>query len=133
MRMARIEDFQKRIYGLYQLDWMQQHGWTILDMISSMQELILDNETIDSVDDIFFQVLQIFEDDYGFKGTSEIYDNEDEFFAEDGLYHEKEYILGLCSRIDGGMKLYEDYSNSMGITQKESVLDIVEFKYAMAE
>lgn len=119
MEITQIEVLKKRLYGLYQLDWMQQHGWTITDIFSSLQELIIEDSMADSLEDMFSIALRFFQEDYGFKGTSEIYDSEEEFFSKNGLYNEKEYIHCLCSGIDGGMKLYEDYSNSLKDVQKE--------------
>lgn len=109
-----VTKMRQRLYELYQLDWMQRHGFSVQDIINGMadiQDCDLSNldeddsvglEDIDRVDDMYSE----FVNDCGFGGGS-MWVCYDEFIGSE--YREQDYIKELCDVVPDGTELYDLY------------------------
>ena len=110
------EEMKKRLYEIYQLDWVARHGYSLADIMHSMDELIHDDHIRDTEDGMQADIVAIFdewEDEHGFRGGS-IWVCFDEFCMTEL------YDFGYMQRLakvgdqwgDGGLvEAYQDFIN----------------------
>ena len=86
-----------RAYNLYQLDWMQRHDCSIMDIIYGMSDVIQGNDVVDA--------FYTWESDIGFQGSC--YASYEEFLECE--YLEEDYIKELFDVTPNGPYLYGQY------------------------
>lgn len=101
-----------KIYHLYQLDWMQRHGFSLDDLVAQLTALQredlanVDPDDIISVTDLpEVSALWCEFDQNGFNG--ELYESYSGFMTCE--YLEQDYIKELCDVSPDGKALYEAY------------------------
>jgi hypothetical protein len=102
-----IETMRKRLYEIYQLDWMQRHDCSIQDIIDGMADAQgCGIQTLDDVEEVnnVYDLYSIFQAG-GFKGS--IWVCYAEFMCIE--YLEQDYIKELCDVVSDGNELYSVY------------------------
>lgn len=93
-----IEEIRRRIYHLYQLDWLAQNGHSIYDALhyvgKEMYEIMIDLNEIQDFQSLLDEAIERFEGDVGFNGS--LYVCYDEFLGCE--YLDSEYILFLIEQ-----------------------------------
>ncbi len=87
----------KELYHMYQLNWMTTHGYSLDDIMKSMDTLNHDDNIVDTVDGMKANIPDIFkewQDEYGFNGS--LWVCFDEFCQTEAL--DQAYICGLINQ-----------------------------------
>lgn len=124
-----IEKLRKEAYRLYQLDWFQRHGYSLLDIAKYLQEQLEIEDSVEeirSINDILLEnTFNEWEEETGFNG--EIYVCYQEFL--DCEYRETDYMNELFNVTGdpGALKeLYKlDIRNKSNKEPYEAIEDIL--------
>ena len=87
--MDKYSDIKLKSYELYKLRWMEEHGFTVDDVLRKAYEIMISDYLDIQVED---DLLDAF-DEIGFNG--EIYVSYDEFI--DNEYQDKNYMFKLLN------------------------------------
>lgn len=100
------KEVKRRLYELYQLDWMQRHGHGLSDLVDALggyeEEIMEDNS--DSERGLVYEAYDGFLDG-GFNG--ELFASFPEFLDDE--YLDEPYMKELCDVVGDGDELYEAY------------------------
>lgn len=87
-------DIRRKAYAKYQLDWMMQHGYSIMDLINELhQQQTEDPEDFDQLSYPIDKLYEEWEEEFGFNG--ELWVCFDEFCDEE--YEDAEYMKSLLT------------------------------------
>ena len=119
--MMDEEKMKRKLYGLYQLDWLMTHGYSLRDVIKGVNdhEAVDHDENIhDGEDGMYADVESMFnewEGDVGFPGGC-IYVCFDEFCAAE--LTDVGYIEGLLNRVPWEEELRDAYNKWLEVRRR---------------